>query len=213
MSDQVNRREALKALAVLPAAGALALAPVSATLDRANRWAEFLAAGGPALAPRFFTAHEWATVRLLADYILPRDARSGSATDAKVPEYMDYLLAEKSAKEQDRVEMRGGLAWLDEESRRRFGSAFSASTDAQRRTLMDDIAYPGKARRELSPGVAFFTNFRDMTASGFFSSAMGWQDLRYVGNTFVPHWDGCPPAALQKLGVSYDLMKTHVPPE
>lgn len=213
MSDTVSRRDALRALAVLPAAGAMALAPVSAGVDRANRWAEFLAAGGPALAPRFFTAHEWKTVRLLSDYIIPRDARSGSATDAKVPEYMDYLLAEKSEPEEDRVAMRGGLAWLDEYTRGRFGVSFAAATDAQRRAVLDDIAFPSRAARELSPGVAFFSMFRDMTASGFFSSAIGWQDLRYVGNTFVPEWRGCPPAALEKLGVSYDLMKTRVEPE
>ena len=34
---------------------------------------------------------------MLVDYIIPRDEKSGSATDAKVPEYMDYLLAEKDA--------------------------------------------------------------------------------------------------------------------
>jgi hypothetical protein len=213
MSDQVSRRDALRALAVLPAAGAMALTPAGATLDRANRWADFLAAGGPALAPRFFKPHEWATVRLLVDYVIPRDARSGSATDAKVPEYMDYLLAEKSARPQDQVAMRGGLAWLDEETRRRYGTSFAAATDAHRRAVLDDIAFADKATRDLSPGVAFFSMFRDMTASGFFSSAMGWKDLRYVGNTFVPEWRGCPPAALEKLGVSYDLMKTRVDPE
>lgn len=213
MSDNVSRREALRALAVLPAAGAMALAPVATGVDRANRWAEFLAADGPALAPRFFTAHEWATARMLADYIIPRDARSGGAVDAKVPEYMDYLLAESSARPQDRVAMRGGLAWLDEESRRRTGTSFVAATDANRRAILDDIAFPDKAPRAMSAGVAFFSMFRDMTASGFFSSAIGWQDLRYVGNTFVPEWRGCPPAALDKLGVSYDLMKTRVSPE
>jgi len=32
---------------------------------------------------------------------------------------------------------------------------------------------------------------------------MGVQDLRYVGNTFVSEWKGCPPEALAKLGVTY----------
>jgi hypothetical protein len=62
-------------------------------------------------------------------------------------------------------------------------------------------------------GVTFFNRFRDMTASGFFSSAMGWKDVQYVGNVFNPAYDGCPPAALQKLGVSYDLMQTRVSPQ
>jgi hypothetical protein len=142
-------------------------------------------------------------VRVLVDYIIPRDERSGSATDAKVPEFMDFLLADSEASPASRVAMRGGLAWLDEESRRRFNKAFVDSSDAQRRQVLDDIAWPAKARPEMSHGVAFFNHFRDLTASGFFSSAMGWKDLQYLGNVAIPEWKGCPPEALAKLGVSY----------
>ncbi len=150
---------------------------------------------------------------MLADYIIPKDERSGSATDAKVPEYMDFLLSEKDANVNTQIAMHGGLGWLDNECRRRFQKTFIAATDAQRRQVLDDIAYPEKAKAEMSYGVAFFNRFRDMTASGFFSSAIGWQDLQYKGNVFNPAYDGCPPAALQKLGVSYDLMQTRVSPE
>ena len=83
----------------------------------------------------------------------------------------------------------------------------------QRREILDDIAYPAKAKPEMSHGVAFFNRLRDMTASGFFSSSMGWQDLKYQGNVFNPGYDGCPPAALEKLGVSYDVMQTRVSPQ
>ena len=65
----------------------------------------------------------------------------------------------------------------------------------------------------LRPGVAFFARFRDMVASGFFSSAIGWKDLQYQGNVFNPNWQGCPKPALDKLGVSYDLMTTRVAPQ
>ena len=156
--------------------------------------------------PKFFTASEWRLVRMLSDYVIPRDARSGSATEAKVPEYMDFLLADKDASETSKTSMRGGLAWLNTESRRRNGVVFVSASDAQRRAILDDIAYPAKAEPRFSQGVAFFTRFRDLTASGFFSSQMGWKDLEYVGNVSLPAWDGCPPAALERLGVSYDLM-------
>ena len=36
------------------------------------------------------------------------------------------------------------------------------------------------------------------------SSRVGIQDLRYIGNTFVAEWKGCPPEALAKLGVHYE---------
>jgi hypothetical protein len=150
---------------------------------------------------------------MLVDYVIPRDERSGSATDARVPEYMDWLLADKEASESSKVAMRGGLGWLDLETDERFGTTFVRSTDAQRRQVLDDIAWPAKARPELSQGVAFFNRFRDLTASGFFSSEMGWKDVRYVGNVFNPGYAGCPPAALTKLGVTGDEMKTRIPVE
>ncbi|HET7457154.1 MAG TPA: gluconate 2-dehydrogenase subunit 3 family protein [Gemmatimonadaceae bacterium] len=155
-------------------------------------------------SPRFFTTREWKTVRLLADYVIPRDDRSGSATDAKAPEFVDFMLADKETKESTRIAMRGGLAWLDLESRRRFQKTFVGATDAQRRQILDDIAWPAKAKPEHSAGVAFFTRFRDAIASGFYSSAMGWKDLQYVGNVANPTWQGCPAPALAKLGVSYE---------
>jgi hypothetical protein len=147
---------------------------------------------------------------MLADYVIPRDARSGSATDAKVPEFMDFLLSDKDATESSRNSMRGGLAWIDNESRKRFTKTFVNATDAQRRQILDDIAFPKKARPEFSHGVTFFTRFRDLTASGFFSSAMGWKDVQYIGNVFNPNWDGCPAPAMEKLGVNQDLMNTRV---
>jgi hypothetical protein len=196
----------------------LGAVPVAAAMGPAVAHAEtataaFQAAVAQATAPKFFNAHEWKTLRVLVDYIIPRDEHSGSATDAKVPEYIDFLLAEKDANPANQVAMQGGLAWLDTECRRRFSKGFVDASDAQRRAVLDDIAFPAKARPEMSYGVTFFNRVRDMTASGFFSSAIGFQDLQYQGNVFNPGYDGCPPAALEKLGVSYDVMQTRVSPQ
>ncbi|MBI1874726.1 MAG: gluconate 2-dehydrogenase subunit 3 family protein, partial [Acidobacteria bacterium] len=60
-----------------------------------------------------------------------------------------------------------------------------------------------RAKPELSHGVAFFNSFRDLTATGFWTSKMGMEDLRYLGNKFVREWTGCPEEALKKLGVHY----------
>lgn len=204
----VSRREALKVLGTVPVAAALG-APQAAFTAAVLPGFD---AQAPA-APKFFTAHEWATVRMLVDYVIPRDEHSGSATDAKVPEYMDFLLAEKDANVNNQIAIRGGLGWLDTQCQKRFQKTFVASSDVQRRQVLDDIAYPAKAKPGMSYGVTFFNRFRDMTASGFFSSAIGWKDLQYIGNVANPGYDGCPPAALEKLGVSYDLMQTRVSPE
>jgi hypothetical protein len=212
----VSRRQALKVLGAVPVAAALGAQQPTPPLTpgvTSQAPAKPGAAPGAQKAPRFFNAHEWATVALLSDYVIPRDERSGSATDAKVPEYMDFLLSEKDANVNTQIAFHGGLAWLDTECRKRFDKTFIAASDAQRRQVLDDIAYPQKAKPEMSYGVTFFNRFRDMTASGFFSSAIGWQDLQYKGNVFNPGYDGCPPAALEKLGVSYDMMQTRVSPQ
>ncbi len=194
-----TRRQAVRILAALPAA--LGLTPP--LLERA--WRAVRASREPApaarYAPRFFTPHEWRTVRLLADYVIPRDERSGSGTDAQVPEFMDFVLAENAGLQ---TQVRGGLAWLDTECRERFARDFADAADAERRAVLDDIAWPARARPEYSHGVAFFNVFRDLTASGFFSSKMGMEDLQYLGNTVVAEWTGCPPAALARLGVEYE---------
>ena len=197
MTD-MSRRDAVALLGALPLAAALRWSPSAA--ERAG-FLRRLQAGGARFQPGFFTPAEWETVRLLADLVIPRDARSGSATDAKVPEFMDFMMLERK---DEQLWMRGGLAWLDAESERRFGRRFTAATDANRRALLDDIAWPARAKPGLSNGVTFFTAFRDLTASGFWSSEIGIKDLEYRGNTVVPEWSGCPPEALAKLGVTYD---------
>ena len=202
----LDRREAVKALALIPLAYSFDLS--SPQLARASQ-AMSSSKSAPA-APKFFKPSEWKTVRMLADYIIPRDDRSGSATDAMVPEYIDFLMADPDASDSSKIAMRGGLGWLDFECVERFGKNFVSSTDAQRRQVLDDIAWPKKARPEMSHGVAFFNRFRDLTASGFFSSEMGWKDVKYVGNVFNPGWAGCPREALAKLGVTGDEMKTRI---
>src|SRR5438105_14826192 len=199
--SEINRRDALKVLGLAPLAASIGVAPDH--LERVARAMAKLEVEPVPAAPAFFSAHEWSTVRLLVDYIIPRDERSGSATDAKVPEFLDFLMADNDASLTSRTAMHGGLAWLDNECEHRFTKTFVGATDAQRRQVLDDVAWPKKARAEMHYGVVFFSRFRDLTASGFFSSQMGWQDVQYRGNVALPAWNGCPPAALAKLGVSY----------
>ncbi len=196
----MGRREALGVMAMVPVVAAWDWGGATA-VERAARAAEVaIAESGGAYAPKCFTAHEWKTVRLLADMVIPRDERSGSASDAGVPEFMDFMMTDRPS---NQLPMRGGLAWLDAECRKRWQKSFVACSAAERTALLDEIAWPDRAAPEMSQGVAFFNRFRDLTASGFFSSKMGVADLRYEGNTVVPVWKGCPDEALAKLGVSY----------
>jgi hypothetical protein len=196
----LSRRSALSLLAGAPAAAALVWTPAEA--QQAHQHADAAQAQAAKQAvpfkPKFFTAHEYATVGVLVDLIIPRDERSGSATDAGVPAFMDFMMIDQPRRQ---IAMRGGLAMIDRLAMDRCGKRFVSATDRERRLLLDEIAYTSNSDRSLSQAVAFFSSFRDLTASGFWSTKMGVADLQYQGNVFVSEWTGCPDAALKKLGV------------
>ncbi len=202
MTD-VNRRQVLKVLGAAPAAMAFTwtmeeAVQAAGAVQQARATA---AAAGQPYAPRFLSPHEYATVTALGDLIIPADATSGSASDAGAPEFIDYLIAEQTDRQ---TAVRGGLSWLDNECRRRFDKAFVDCADAQRRQVLDDIAWPAKAPAGMSQGVHFFNLMRDLVATGFWSSKIGVADIGYLGNKMVAEWTGAPENVLQKLGVSYD---------
>lgn len=200
--NEIDRREAVRLLLAAPLAAAFPWTPSEVqSAARSARDALDAAAAGQAFQPRFFRPHEWESVRVLVDVIIPRDERSGSASDAGVPEFIDFMLNDRPEMQTD---MRGGLAWLDDECLRRFGRTFLDCADSQRTAVLDEIAWPDRAPPELSHGVSFFNRFRDLTASGFWSSRMGVEDLGYMGNVPVAEWEGCPEAQLRRLGVRYD---------
>jgi hypothetical protein len=202
----IDRRELLRRAGSASLAGfALTAVQVEAAHEHVAK-AKAAAASGKAgpYKPRLFDAHEWATVRLLADMILPADERSGSASDALVPEFIDAIatdeLAEAREREDLQTRLRGGLRWLDRETRGRFGREFVDGAEGERKAVLDAIAWPERVAAGLEPGAAFFTLFRDLVASGFWSSKAGVEDLGYVGNTFVAEWSGCPAEVVARVG-------------
>ncbi|MEO8909220.1 MAG: gluconate 2-dehydrogenase subunit 3 family protein [Gemmatimonadaceae bacterium] len=197
----MTRRDAVQMLASLSFAAVLKIP--RGDYEKAWRFVDdsrAMAAEGEMFAPKFFTEAEFRTAGILADMIIPRDDRSGSATDAGVPEFMDFMMIDRP---NNQKWMRTGLAWLDSQSTTRFGKPFATATGQQRVQILNDIAWPARAPAAMSDGVEFFNSFRDLTSSGFWSSRMGVKDLRYIGSTFNPNWNGCPPEALAKLGVTY----------
>ena len=197
--QHISRRTALQMILSGPTTAALVWTPAEARAAL-QRSAEAIApqSATKSFKPKFFTAREYATVTILVDLIIPRDERSGGATDAGVPQFMDFMMIDQPRRQ---VAMRGGLALIDRVTLQRTGRRFADATDAQRRRVLDEIAYTSNPDPSLAHAVAFFSSFRDLTASGFWSSRMGVADLQYQGNTFVSDWTGCPDEALRKLGV------------
>jgi gluconate 2-dehydrogenase gamma chain len=198
----ITRRAALRLFGTAPVAAAMVWTPAEAeeASGQAQRARAAAAKRSRAYRPKFFTAHEYATVVVLVDLIIPRDERSGSATDAGVPEFMDFMMIDQPRRQ---VAMRGGLALIDRMCEERFGARFVACADGQRREILDEIAFTNDVPPARTQAVAFFNSFRDLTASGFWTTRMGIADLKYQGNVFLDEWNGCPEEACNKLGVKY----------
>ncbi len=149
---------------------------------------------------KFFTPHELQTVTILADIIIPADSKSGSASQAGVPAFIEFMM-----KDQPRMQtpMRGGLRWLDNQCTKRYGKPFALCPKTQQIEMVDMIAYPEQAKPEVSQGVAFFNMMRGFVATGFFTSKMGIEDIGYKGNT-PNNWEGVPEDVLKQYGLSYD---------
>jgi gluconate 2-dehydrogenase gamma chain len=148
-------------------------------------------------AEKFFNDHEMATITVLGDIIIPKDARSGSASEAKVPAFIEFIVKDMP---EHQTPMRGGLRWLDLQCLTRYGKTFVDASNTQQIEMVTAIAYPKKAKPEMAQGVSFFNRMRDLTASGFFTTKMGIEDLGYVGNA-PGKWDGVPADVLKQYKI------------
>jgi gluconate 2-dehydrogenase gamma chain len=151
-------------------------------------------------AEKFLDAHELATITILVDIIIPKDDVSGSATEAGVPEFIDFIVKDMP---RHQLPIRGGLKWLDLQCMKRYTKPFTDCTSAQQIEMVDEIAFPDKAKPEMSQGVSFFNRLRDLTATGFYTSKIGLADIGYMGNK-PNQWDGVPQEVLDQYGVKYD---------
>ena len=207
----MNRRETLKMLGV----GAIsATALVSGC--KPNDEKKEIAAGDPEFTydrakeeiarekellaqPNFFSKEEMATITILSDIIIPKDEVSGSASEAKVPDFIEFIVKDMP---QHQIPMRGGLRWVDMQCLNRFGKPFRECSDKQQIELVDLIAYPNKAPKEMSQGVAFFNRLRNLVASGFYTSEIGVADIGYAGNA-PNQWNGVPDDVLKQYKLAY----------
>jgi hypothetical protein len=148
----------------------------------------------------FFTAHERKTIEILCDLIIPADEFSGGATDAGVPDFIEFMMKDIPSMQ---VPTRGGLMWLDNQSRKLYNKDFVDCSTSDQQQLIEEIAYPQEGDEEMQYGVRFFNRIRDLTATGFFTSEIGIEYLGYQGNR-ATMWDGVPPHVLKNHGMSYD---------
>lgn len=222
----MDRRKSLKLIATGAIAAPVAIAgcntadekkkPVEAVADptfKLDRNPDELKYEKELLAKeKFFTDHEMATITILADIIIPKDEVSGSASDAKVPEFIEFIVKDMPSHQ---VPMRGGLRWLDMQCLKRYEKTFTDCDSKQQMEMVDDIAFPeityeekgkeikkGKVKPGMQPGVSFFSLMRNLTATGFYTSEIGVKDIGYMGNKATT-WNGVPDDVLKQYDVAY----------
>jgi hypothetical protein len=147
----------------------------------------------------FFTPAEMATITILADIIIPKDDISGSASEAKVPDFIEFIVKDMP---EHQVPMRGGLRWLDLQSLKHFEKPFANLDATQQLEMVDRIAYPLKTKAEDKQGSAFFSLMRNLTISGFYTTPMGVKDIGYLGNR-PNQWNGVPDEVLKQYNMAY----------
>jgi hypothetical protein len=208
----MDRRKSLKALALGTLGGVAILdgcKPGDAKKEAANksvadgftldRQPEELERYEKVVAETFFTEPEMAVITILADIIIPKDEVSGSASEAKVPEFIEFIVKDMP---EHQTPMRGGLRWLEIYTFKKFNKSFKDCSPEQRISIVDEIAYPNKAKKEVAQGVAFFNKMRDLTVTGFYTTQMGGEDLGYVGNR-PNQWNGVPDDVLKQYNIAY----------
>ena len=151
----------------------------------------------------FLNEHELATIAVLCDIILPASNSAGSAVDAEVPAFIDFIVKDIP---NHQLPIRGGLMWLDSESNRRFGKEFIACSNEEEIQIVEDIAYPDPDGKlpEMGPGIKFFNLMRNLTVTGYYTTRIGFDDLGVTSN-FANIWDGVPKEVLADHDVDYDL--------
>ena len=194
MTESISRRALLGRLSAGVTAGSvLKLVPLRAAQLVHDLVREEKAGGTEGeYSPKFFTAHQYQTLRSLCQTIIPPDEHSGGAIEAGAPEFIDLLTSENKDYQ---FKLGGGLMWLDAICHDRYGDVYLKCAATQQQEILDLIAYRRHADKKpiLSQGVSFFSFLRNLTTDGFYTSEIGIKDLQYIGNTHVAEFPGCPP--------------------
>jgi hypothetical protein len=155
------------------------------------------------LWPLTLTQAQRRTAAVLCDAIIPADEHSPSASAVGVVDFLDeWISAPYPQQQRDRETVLQGLRWLDEESARRHAKPVDRLDPEQLHAICDDICYLAKAKPPFVVAARFFARYRDLTASGFYTTPEGRKDLQFVGNVPLPRFDGPPLEVLKKVGLA-----------
>ena len=215
-SGQINRRMALKWIGA--AAAAAAIFPHASAQDKLPRPAG-TASGGqrigtdPVLNKNYVPGDLWSltltptqrkAAASLSDLILPPDNPGDKMpSQLGVQEFIDeWISSPYDETNKDRPIITPGLDWLDAEAQRRFQKDFADLAEPQKCVIADDICGKTAVKKEFKSAQNFFGRFRNLAASGYYTTPQGWKDIGYTGNVPTVNFDGPTPEALKHLGLA-----------
>lgn len=210
-ANRMNRRIALKWMLTAAAAVAVTDTLAGTTPDQGKTPGGSGYGSDPDLNQTYKPGDHWPltlsasqkrTVTALCDVIIPADADSPSASAVGVPDFIDeWISAPYPTQAADRPRILEGLAWLEDESGRRFAKTFPNLSDTEKSSICDEICYLAEVKADLKPAAVFFARFRNLAAGAFYTTPEGTKDLKYVGNMPLARWEGPPAEVLAKVGL------------
>lgn len=174
----MQRRTLLQAVAAVASGAGRMSAQDSSHVHR--HAVETATKNGGEYKPHLLNGHEFKTVRVLADLIIPPESGEPGGAGAGAAEFIDLLAANNDKLKEIWL---SGLGWLDHESRRRGGHNFVDVAPEVRQQILDDISFRKNTTPELAPGIQFFDWARRMVVDAYFTSPAGVKALGFQGNT------------------------------
>jgi hypothetical protein len=150
-------------------------------------------------SPRTLNAHQHATVKAMAEMVIPRTDTPG-ASDVGVAEFVDLILTEWY-EEAERTRFLSGLAEVDSRSRALFGKDFVDGSSLQQSDILMALgekmveevgqqARPLRRRRASTPA-NFYAMLRHLTLTAYYTSEAGATDELHF--EMIPgSYQGCP---------------------
>ncbi|AMY08669.1 hypothetical protein LuPra_01873 [Luteitalea pratensis] len=120
--------------------------------------------------PQFFDPHQFATLTLVSELIVPGSVASGS------PAWIDEVLAIEH--EDLRLTFISALAAVDAAARDQHGSTFRALPATQQPALLESLTTP-------------VATLKSWIAGAHYSSEAGMKELGFTGNVFFESFPAC----------------------
>jgi gluconate 2-dehydrogenase gamma chain len=180
--SELSRRELLQSIALSVTFGGLSPAAAQHVHSVA---ADEKATTGVYKA-KALNPHEYQTLEKLADLIIPPDEKSPGAVASGACEFIDLLASQNPRL---LAIYTGGIAWVDQNMKRRYSADFVSAKSNQQTALLDLIAYRKNESPELGPGIEFFEWARRMVVDAYYTSPIGIKAIGYMGNAAVAKFE------------------------